>query len=574
VQERYGGPGVVKIRQVARPRPSDGQLLVRVRATTVNRTDCGFRAGSPPIVRLFSGLRHPKAKTLGCEFAGVVAECGPGVATFGPGDRVFGYVEGAFGGHAEYLVVDEHASIATIPDGVDFRHAAAATEGSHYALASLRAGNIGPGIEVMVYGATGAIGSTAVQLAKHRGATVTAVCGTDHVDLAARLGADRVIDYQTSDFTADRERYDVVLDAVGRSSFRACRPLLKPRGLYMSTELGPHAQNPWLALVTRFGHGKRVAFPVPTHDQAMIEQLRDLMAVGAFVPVVDRTYPLDRIVDAYRYVESGRKVGNVVIALDPAEARTGMDAVAGARGHDEALGGVPAYLSTPDGVGPWPGIVVIHDALGMTADLRNQADWLADHGYLAVAPDLFHGGGHIPCMFRAMRDFSAGEGRTFRDLETVRSALAELAECTSRVGVIGFCMGGGYALALAPTGGYAAASVNYGIAGRATLDRLADACPIVASYGARDRSLRGAADRLERLLTEHDIDHDVKEYPDAGHGFLNDHAPGDTPAWAALAGRYAATAYHDPSARDARHRIIAFFERHLATATPHDDITT
>ncbi len=235
------------------------------------------------------------------------------------------------------------------------------------------------------------------------------------------------------------------------------------------------------------------------------------------------------------------------------------------------VGDVPSFLARPGGPGPWPGVVVIHDALGMTTDLRNQADWLARNGYLSVAPDLFHHGGRIRCMLHAMRDFSAGQGRTFEEIEAVRRALAERDDCTGRVGVVGFCMGGSYALALAATGGYGAASVNYGAASDSVLARLGDACPIVASFGGRDRSLRDAASRLERLLTEEGIDHDVKEYPEAGHGFLNDHAPGETPVWAVIAGRYAATAYDEPSAADARERILAFFARYLTDAAPERD---
>lgn len=313
VQERYGPPEVVTIRDVPIPQVGDGELLVRVRATTVNRTDCGFRAASPPIVRFFSGLTRPKSPVLGNEFAGVVEEVGPGVEGFAVGDRVLGYVEGTFGAHAEYLAVRHDASIALVPPELPDEQAAAGTEGSHYALAYMAAGDIGPGVDLMVYGATGAIGSAAVQLAKHLGATVTGVCGTDQLELVSGLGADRVVDYTAGDFTAGDHRYDVVLDAVGKSSFATCRKVLTPRGLYMSSELGRFAQNLVLPLVTRLGRGQRVKFPTPRHDQEMIRDLAGLMESGAFRPVIDRTYPLDRIVDAYEYVESGRKIGNVVI---------------------------------------------------------------------------------------------------------------------------------------------------------------------------------------------------------------------------------------------------------------------
>ena len=315
VHERYGGPGVVTVTDVAAPVPGDGQLLVRVRATTVNRTDCAYRAASPPFMRLVSGVRRPRARILGSEFAGVVEQVGPGATTFAVGDRVFGYVEGPFGGHAEHLVVDEQASIARMPDHVSFERAAAATEGAHYAMACARVGGIGAGTDVLVHGATGAIGSAAIQLFAHVGARVTAVCFRDSVELVAGLGAARVIDGSAVDFTRDDQRYDVVVDAVGKSTFGACRRLLRPRGAYVSTELGPFAQNPVLALVTALGRRRRVAFPVPRHDRAMVAGLADLLASGAFTPVIDRTYPLERIVEAYEYVETGQKVGNVVVIV-------------------------------------------------------------------------------------------------------------------------------------------------------------------------------------------------------------------------------------------------------------------
>ena len=231
-------------------------------------------------------------------------------------------------------------------------------------------------------------------------------------------------------------------------------------------------------------------------------------------------------------------------------------------------GAMPAYVARPPGAGAWPGVVVIHDFTGMSHDLRNQADWLASAGYIAAAPDLYYWGSRLKCLRTIFRELGTGQGRTFDDLDAVRAWLSGRDDCTGRIGVIGFCMGGGYALALAPGHGYGASSVNYGGCPKDAQRLLAGACPIVGSFGGRDHSPMGrsAAIRLESVLTGLDIDHDVKVYPDAGHGFMNDHDPADLTPLLVVLSKISGTRYDEASTRDARMRIVSFFDRYLKGA--------
>ena len=315
VHTRYGPPDVVRIIEVDMPVPKANEILVKVHVTTVNRTDCATRAGKPFFARIVTGIVRPRATVLGNEFAGEVEAIGSSVTSFRVGDRVFGYNEGPFGAHAEYLAVPEDGSVVTMPADSTFEEVAASTEGSHYALGFINKAKIESGQDVLVNGATGAIGSAAVQLLKALGANVTAVCGTEHVALVSEMGADRVIDYEVDDFTQDEQAYDAVLDAVGKSTFGRCRGLLKPRGIYMSSELGPLVQNPFLALVSPLGRGRKVMFAIPTHDQEMMGYFKELLASGELKPLIDRRYSLEQIVEAYRYVETGQKIGNVEISI-------------------------------------------------------------------------------------------------------------------------------------------------------------------------------------------------------------------------------------------------------------------
>jgi NADPH:quinone reductase-like Zn-dependent oxidoreductase len=309
---RYGSPDVIKILDAPKPVPAAGEVLVRVHAATVTRTDCGLLRAHPFLMRFFTGLRRPKRTILGLDFAGEVEAVGAKTLVFKPGDRVFGMCPSKRNGaHAEYVAVPERA-VATMPAGARFDEAVVC-EGAFYANSVLKIINLEPGQTILIYGASGAIGTALVQLAKAAGATVTAVVATRHLELVKTLGADRAVDYSREDFTHIGERFDCVVDAVGKTSFFRCRRLLKPGGIFAATDLGAYWQNVVLALWSSIARRNRVVIVTPGRIDGFVGFLKGRMEAGQFRAIIDRRYPLAAIADAYRYVETGQKVGIVVI---------------------------------------------------------------------------------------------------------------------------------------------------------------------------------------------------------------------------------------------------------------------
>lgn len=315
VYTEYGPPEVLHLKEVKKPVPKDNEVLIKIYATTVNRTDCGFRKPEYLIVRFFSGFFKPKKNILGSEFAGEIEATGSAVTTFKKGDAVFGLSTYHFGTHAEYLCMKESGSIALKPANMTYEQAAAVCDGLMLAKNIMRKIDFSKQQHILINGASGSIGSAAVQLAKYYGATITAVCNTRSLGLIKSLGADEVIDYTKEDFTKTGRHYDVVFDAVGKSSFSKCRKILKPYGVYFSTELGYLSANIFLALFTPLFSRKKVKFPIPTDSKADIIFFKEIIEAGKYKAVIDRTYTLEQIPDATRYVETGEKTGNVVITV-------------------------------------------------------------------------------------------------------------------------------------------------------------------------------------------------------------------------------------------------------------------
>lgn len=315
VYTQYGPPSVLKLVDVAKPTPKDNEVLIKIHATTVNRTDCGFRKAEYFAVRIVGGLFKPKNTILGTELAGVVEAVGKDVSTFKPGDKVFGLSTFKFGTHAEYVCVAEDKAITPMPVNMNFNEAAAVCDGMFLAYSNIKKIYFTSPKKVLVNGASGSIGIATVQLAKYFGVHVTAVCKTQAVELLKSLGADEVIDYTKDDFTQCGQQFDVVFDSVGKSTFFKCKKILKPKGIYISSELGYMWQNVFLALAAPLMPGKKVLFPIPVDTKKDIFFFKQIIEEGKYKPVIDRTYPLEQIIDAYNYVETGEKTGNVVITV-------------------------------------------------------------------------------------------------------------------------------------------------------------------------------------------------------------------------------------------------------------------
>lgn len=311
---RYGSPGMIEVRDVPAPLPEANEVLIRVHATTVNRTDCGELL-HPRLIRLLTGGGGKLRKTLGMDFAGTVAAVGAQTSLFKPGDRVFGLCPFRKDGtQADYFCMAETGPIALMPTNLRFDQAVLC-EGAFYANPTIEHFDLKPGHKILIYGASGAIGSAALQLAKARGAEVVAVVAGRHLELARSLGADLAVDYTTDAFRQLGRDFDYVLDAVGKLGFSRWRRLLKPDGIFAATDVGPWSQNLPLILWSKITGSGRVVVPLAKRGsgQAFVNWLKGKIESSQYVPVIDRRYPLAEIADAYRYVQTGEKVGVVVV---------------------------------------------------------------------------------------------------------------------------------------------------------------------------------------------------------------------------------------------------------------------
>ena len=312
IRRRYVLPNQIKIEQVEKPVPKDDEVQVKIKATTVNRTDCANLTAKPFIMRFVLGFFKPRKIILGTDFAGVVETVGKNVKSFCISDKVFGFRDTGSESQAEYMTMVEE-DLFLIPENINYKQAATSLEGAHYAYTFIRKANIQPGQKILINGATGGIGSALIQFVKQYDVKITATCNTKNINLVKSLGADKIYDYTKEDFTKDKEKYDFIFDAVGKSTFGKCKPLLKKKGVYISSELGPYSQNIFYALTSLISRNKKVIFPIPYDKQKSIPYIINLLKKGVFKPVIDREYLLEDISKAYEYVISGEKTGNVII---------------------------------------------------------------------------------------------------------------------------------------------------------------------------------------------------------------------------------------------------------------------
>jgi NADPH:quinone reductase-like Zn-dependent oxidoreductase len=315
VYKKYGNPEVLSLQDVPILPPKDQEIQVKVFASSVNRTDCAALTAKPIVMRLFLGLFKPKKQILGTDFAGVIESIGSKVKGFKVGDRVFGFNDMGVQSHAEFLNIPADSPVEIMPENISFLEMAACIEGAHYARNFINKVQLLPGQKVLIHGATGAIGSAALQIAKSMGAQITATCPSQYNDLILSLGADNVIDYTQEDFTKGSERYDFVFDSVGKSTFGKCRSILKNQGIYISSELGPWFQNPFLALITKFFGSKKVKFPIPTDVPESLRFISQLIKEQKFRAVSQKTYQLETIPTAFTLALSGQKVGALVVDI-------------------------------------------------------------------------------------------------------------------------------------------------------------------------------------------------------------------------------------------------------------------
>jgi len=322
VYTQYGSPDVLQLKEIEKPVPKDNEVLVKIQATTVNRTDCANLSAKPFIMRFMLGLFKPNKTILGTEFSGDIEAIGKDVISYKIGDKVFGFDDGVLSSYAEYLVISEDKSFTTMPENITYQQAAACIEGAFYGNNFINKVDLKDGDKVLVNGASGGIGTATVQLLKYYGAEITAVCSTKAIELVKSLGANKIIDYTKEEFTKDNEKYDYVFDSVGKSSFGKCKSLIKPGGIYISSELGWMAQNIFFALISKLfkkipgQDSKKVLFPYPSDIKRTISLLKKLIIEGKFKSVIDRSYPLEQIAEAFRYVGKGQKTGNVVITIN------------------------------------------------------------------------------------------------------------------------------------------------------------------------------------------------------------------------------------------------------------------